>query len=202
MPGTADDTKRISAPATAAHAGTLSTLTGCMFSGKTTQLLHRLDACAVGTVQVFKHAVDTRYAHDAVVSHAGTSMPAITVRSSAEIARHLHRGLTTVGIDEGHFFDARLPDTVQTLVARGLCVLITMLDRDSWGRLFPLTRKLHAIADEMVMLHADCAQCRRPAGRTQRLTPIIDGQMVGGTESYEARCLECWQAPIEPPPIM
>ena len=197
-----DDTRTTEARAPSRRTGTIATLTGCMFSGKTTQMLRRLDGCAVDSARVFKHAVDTRYMHDAVVSHDGTSVPAVTVRSSNEITEHLHDGLTTIGIDEGHFFDGALPETVQALGESGLHVLITMLDRDSWGRLFPVTRKLHAIADEMVMMHADCAQCHRPANRTQRLTPIIGGNMVGGSESYEPRCLECWRAPGEAPPII
>ncbi len=181
--------------------GMIATMSGCMFSGKTTHLFRRLEEYGDQSAVIFKHAVDTRYCNDAVVSHAGKSMPAVVVRSSVELCERLPKGIRTVGIDEGHFFDDELVQTVHALAQRGVNVLITMLDRDSWGRVFPIAKKLNAIADDMVMLHATCARCQRPASRTQRLTPIVNGQMVGGTESYEPRCLECWRPPAEPPPI-
>ena len=180
--------------------GTMIVFTGCMFAGKTTHLLRRIDryeACGVAT---FKHAIDDRYRSDAVVSHGGKATPCIAVRSSAELLGRLPEDVTVVAVDEGHFFDAQLVGLAETLVERGVDVMVTMLDRDSWGRVFPLVKQLNAVADEMVMMHATCARCQRPANRTQRLTPIIDGQMVGGSESYEPRCLECWRPPSESPP--
>ena len=44
-----------------------------------------------------------------------------------------------------------------------------------------------------------CGRCGREATYTQRLTPIIDGNIVGGPESYEPRCRQCWSPPPEPP---
>lgn len=173
-----------------------------MFAGKTTHLFRHLEASRGYAVALFKHVVDTRYCEDAVVSHGGKSMPATAVRSSAELGKRLDEGISTVGIDEGHFFDDDLVPCIQSLTDRGVDVVVTMLDRDSWGRVFPLAKKLNAIADEMVMLHANCARCQRPASRTQRLTPIVNYQMVGGSESYEPRCLECWHPPAEPPPLI
>ena len=180
--------------------GTITVLTGCMFAGKTTHLLRRIDRYDECSVVTFKHAIDDRYRADAVVTHGGKATPAVAVRSSAELCQRLPEDVTVVAIDEGHFFDDQLVGLADTLVERGVDVIVTMLDRDSWGRVFPMVRQLNAVADEMVMLHATCARCQRPANRTQRLTPIVDGQMVGGSESYEPRCTECWRPPGESPP--
>jgi len=144
--------------------------------------------------------IDNRYAADAVVTHGGKAVPAVTVQSSAELRNRLPENIAAVAIDEGHFFDEGLVEVAEDLTDRGVDVFVTLLDRDSWGRVFPIVKRLNAVADEMVMLHATCARCQRPANRTQRLTPIIDGQMVGGPESYEPRCMECWRPPSEPPP--
>ena len=180
--------------------GAITVLTGCMFSGKTTHLLRRIDHCKAGGVATFKHAIDDRYRSDAVVTHGGKATPAIAVRSSAELLERLPEDAAVVAVDEGHFFDDQLVGLAESLVERGVDVMVTMLDRDSWGRVFPMVKRLNGVADEMVMLHATCARCRRPANRTQRLTPIVDGQMVGGPESYEPRCMECWRPPSESPP--
>lgn len=182
--------------------GAVTVFTGCMFSGKTTELLRRIDRLDNQTVVTFKHAVDDRYREDAVVTHGGKAVPAIAVRSSGELSQRVPESAVAVAIDEGHFFDEELVVVAQDLLRRGVDVLVTLLDRDSWGRVFPMVKRLHAVAHEMVMLHANCARCERPASRTQRLTPIIDGQMVGGPESYEPRCTECWRPPPETPPPM
>jgi thymidine kinase len=58
-----------------------------------------------------------------------------------------------------------------------------------------------AEAEEVTKLQAICVECGAPASRTQRL---IDGRpatyddpiiLVGGSESYEARCRRCHQVP-------
>ncbi len=108
--------------------------------------------------------------------------------------------LTTIAIDEGHFFDEPLVGVVRDLRDRGVSCIITALDRDSWANPFPLIDQLSELADENILLHATCAQCGKEANRTQRLTPITDNNMVGGPESYEPRCRTCWQPPLEPPP--
>jgi thymidine kinase len=78
-------------------------------------------------------------------------------------------------------------------------VLLTALDRDSWGRVFPVVERLRAIAHLVREMTTFCARCGGLAERTQRLTPILDRSMVGGPESYEPRCLQCWKPPPEFP---
>jgi thymidine kinase len=61
-----------------------------------------------------------------------------------------------------------------------------------------------AQAEEVTKLNAICVVCGNPASRTQRL---IDGRparwddpvvLVGGLESYEARCRACHEVPSRP----
>ena len=196
---------------------------GCMFSGKTTELLNKLSTHPRPSVLLFKHVIDLRYRADAVVSHLGRARAALRIALPAEILGYIRRGVEVVAVDEGHFFEAGLADVVHDLIARGMNVIITSLDVDSWGRPFTVTQRLrtlaldisqgrnpHAIASrfakcqgrarEPMVRHAVCARCGAVADRTQRLTPIVDGNMVGGPESYEARCQACWTPPPEPPP--
>ena len=61
--------------------------------------------------------------------------------------------------------------------------------------------QLMAIAEVVDKLHAICVLCGSPASRNQRLIEGIPARydsptiMVGGQESYEARCRACHQVP-------
>lgn len=166
-----------------------------MFSGKTTELIRRIDAAPATAVRAFKHLIDDRYHASKIVSHAGKSVPAIEVEQAGEILRYALSRTTFVAIDEGHFFDARLVDVVGKLTKHGIEVAIAGLQPDSWGRPFPLMNQLTSLAEETVVKHATCARCGAEASRTQRLTPIIGGRMVVDPSNYEPRCTKCWQPP-------
>lgn len=183
----------------AAGRGKVVLITGCMFSGKTTDLLRRVGAVPKGTVAVFKHHIDTRYVQRCVVSHNRRSCPAVPVFTHEEIPKLISLPIRLVAIDEAHFFDHGLVDVVKGIRERGLDVVLTALDRDSWGRPFPVVDRLRTIASSVRELATLCARCGAIADRTQRLTPIIDRTMVGGPESYEPRCITCWVAPPESP---
>lgn len=196
--GLQDD--RAAAPSPPSDRGGITILCGCMFSGKTTELFRRLDRCAPAEVVVYKHVIDRRYAADAVVSHAGRAWPATALSSPAQMLGQSTGDARVIALDEAHFFDADLVGVTAELARRGIDLIMTSLDRDSWGRPFELVSRLRAVADETVVLRATCARCGRDADRTQRLTPIVGGNMVGGPESYEPRCTHCWHAPLETPP--
>jgi len=180
--------------------GSVSAFVGCMFSGKTTKLIYKLDDLSAKEFVACKHIIDDRYRADAIFSHGGKSCEAVAVRSAQEILSCVKPNTQLVAIDEAHFFDESLVEVVVSLYTRGVDVMFTALDRDSWGRPFDVVDKLCAMADETIVLRATCAKCQKSADRTQRLTPIIAGCMVGGAESYEPRCQSCWNPPPEDPP--
>jgi thymidine kinase len=182
--------------------GTTTLIAGCMFSGKTRELLRRLRCHPPDRRMAFKHVIDFRYRKDAVVTHDGDYLPAVPVADGREIGGRAPDRLEILAIDEAHFFEPDadgLVDTVQSLARRGIHVVLTGLDLDSWGRPFPVMERLAALVDEPIVMQATCARCGGLANRTQRTTPIIDGQIIGGPESFEPRCENCWSPPPEPP---
>lgn len=183
-------------PGSAQH-GVVSLILGCMFSGKTTELLRRVAAVPAPRVLAVKHAIDMRFAGGEIVSHAGKAFPALTVASAAEIVGLVGPQTALAAIDEAHFFDDGLVDVVRCLQARGLDVVLASLEPDSWARPFPINESLRALADECIVKHATCARCGAVADRTQRLTPIIGGRMVVDPSNYEPRCVKCWLPPID-----
>ncbi|MCH7592528.1 MAG: thymidine kinase [Planctomycetes bacterium] len=190
----------VGAPKT--NSGPVTLISGCMFSGKTTELLRRVASYDRAKVAAFKHAVDVRYSRNEIVSHAGKAYPACAVTSAGEILSRLAPGLELVAIDEAHFLDVDLVDVTGILARRGLAVVLTSLDPDSWGRPFEVLERLRPIAGESVFLQATCARCDAVASRTQRLTPIVGGNMADGPENYEPRCPACWTPPPERAPSL
>lgn len=185
------------------HTGSVEVIVGSMFSGKTDELIRRLRRATIARqkVQVFKPALDTRYAEEKVTSHAGNNFAAMPIQRAAEIPANLHEDTTVVAIDEAQFFDAEIVPMVQQLVNRGLRVIVAGLDTDFRGEPFGMIPVLMAQAEQVDKLHAICMVCGEPASRTQRLVngkpahyndPVI---IVGAAELYEARCRQHHEVP-------
>ncbi len=181
------------------RAGRVELIWGCMFSGKTEELLRRVRALDPDSAVLFKHSRDDRYSTTEVVTHRHDSYQASTVSASAEILERVPPQARFVGIDEGHFFAPSLAGVCQELAERGCTVIVTALDLDSWGRPFASVTRLREQADAVLLKRAVCARCGRPADHTQRTTPITDDNMIGGPEAFEPRCLSCWAPPPEDP---
>lgn len=178
------------------HTGVLEVITGSMFSGKTDELIRRLRRATIARqrVQVFKPAIDIRYAVSKVTSHAGNNFSAIPVSSPEEIFDKLEKETTVVALDEAQFFDPSVIQVVQNLANRGLRVIVAGLDMDFRGEPFGPMPALMALAENVDKLHAICMVCGENASRTQRLVngspayfddPVV---IVGAAELYEARC--------------
>ncbi|WP_018963148.1 thymidine kinase [Coprothermobacter platensis] len=175
--------------------GWLEVITGCMFSGKTEELVRRLRRAVIArkkTVAI-KPTIDTRYDLMAVVSHSGFSFNAIPIGDPKTILS-ISKDAEVVGIDESQFFTIDLIPVIQELLQEKKRVIVAGLDLDFRGEPFGIMPNLLALADEAMKLHAICSVCGNIATKTQRL---IDGKparyddptiLVGGLESYEARC--------------
>jgi thymidine kinase len=176
--------------------GSVEVICGSMFSGKTDELIRRLRRATIARqkVQVFKPAIDVRYAVEKVTSHAGTDFDAIPVEKTAQIRTRLEADTTVVAIDEAQFFDDEVIQVVEELASIGIRVLVAGLDTDFRGEPFGPIPALMAKAERVDKLQAICMVCGEPACRTQRLVngeparydePIV---IVGAAEMYEARC--------------
>ncbi len=176
--------------------GSIEVICGSMFSGKTDELIRRLVRAKIARqkVQVFKPAIDVRYALEKVTSHAGADFAAIPIQKAADIQDKLDADTTVVGIDEAQFMDGEVVDVAQKLAEHGVRVLVAGLDMDFRGEPFGPMPLLMSMAERVDKLHAICMICGDEASRTQRL---VNGQparyadpvvIVGAAELYEARC--------------
>lgn len=170
--------------------GWIEVIVGCMFSGKTEELIKQLKRAQYANqkLQVFKPKIDDRYSEDHVASHNQSMFPSVVVQSSYEILSRVQKNTQVVGIDEGQFFDAELVEVATVLANSGKRVIIAGLDTDWKGRPFGNIPALMAIAEVVRKQHAICMVCGEPATRTQRMVPSDGDILVGSTEAYEARC--------------
>ena len=183
--------------------GWIEVVCGSMFSGKTEEMIRRVRRARIAKqkVQVFKPAIDRRYNSVQVASHNGLQWEASPIARAGEILERLEPDTAVVAVDEAQFFDWELSAVCTELAARGLRVILAGLDTDFRGEPFGPMPLLMAEAEEVTKLQAICVVCGAPASRTQRLIngepaayndPII---LVGGSESYEARCRHCHEVP-------
>jgi thymidine kinase len=184
--------------------GWIEVISGVMFSGKSEELIRRVRRAIIARrkVQVFKSHLDSRYTGlYSVSTHDGREIEAIPVDSAAEIFRLVKPDSELVAIDEAQFLDEEIVTVVSALAARGVRIIVAGTDTDFRGEPFGPMGRLLAIAESVDKLQAICVICGDLATRNQRL---VDGKparydsptiLVGGRESYEARCRHCHRVP-------
>lgn len=178
--------------------GWIEVICGCMFSGKTEELIRRMRRAQIArqTVAIFKPRIDTRFSTEHIVSHSDQSLVSEVV-DDAEAILQRSTDAQVIGIDEGQFFKSNLVDICETLAGQGKRVIVAGLDQDYRGKPFEPIPQLLAVAEYITKTLAICVVCGNPADRTQRKTHQQDRVVVGAKEIYEARCRRCFEPPAE-----
>ena len=186
--------------------GWIEVICGCMFAGKTEELIRRINVLSYArkNILVFKPKIDDRYSTTEIASHAGSKVPCIVISEAKEILNHVNYDTDVVAIDEVQFFDEDVVDICEYLADSGLRVMVAGLDKDFRGEPFGVLPDLLTRAEFVAKLTAVCAKCGAPATRTQR---IINGKpasfndpivLVGAKEAYEPRCRHCHEIVEKP----
>ncbi|MBP1595933.1 MAG: Thymidine kinase [Acidobacteria bacterium] len=175
--------------------GWIEVICGPMFSGKSEELIRRLRRAEIARqrVQIFKPAIDQRFAEDHIVSHSALKIRSASVKDAAELEAALDLRTEVIGIDESQFLGNGLVDLVVRLADLGKRIIIAGLDTDYLGRPFHPVPDLLAVADEITKTLAICMQCGNPAKHTQRLVVSDELIVVGAGGMYEARCRRCFE---------
>jgi thymidine kinase len=185
--------------------GQLEVICGSMFSGKTEELMRRLNRAeyAKQNVLTIKHQIDQRKSKTSITSHNGRERLAFMIDNTQDslnkILELANSNISVVGIDEAQFFPKEIVGIICQLVEKGKRVVVAGLDLDFRAEPFGIMPLLLAIADHVTKLKAICVLCGKDAHHTQRLVngqpakytdPII---LVGAEECYQARCRDCFQ---------
>jgi thymidine kinase len=180
--------------------GWIEVIVGPMFSGKSEELIRRLRRAEIGKqrVQIFKPAIDQRYAKNGIVSHSGLEIPSELVQDGSEILQKVAPRTEVVGIDEAQFLGDTIVADCARLAELGKRVIVTGLDTDFMGRPFEPMPRLLAVAEEITKLLAICVRCGNPAVHTQRIVASEELIVVGAGGMYEARCRRCFEPQLAP----
>ena len=178
--------------------GWIEVITGCMFSGKTEELIRRLRRAQIAkqTVKIFKPRIDARYSDNSIVSHNEQSLPSILIDDIIEVLDHSNDA-QVIGIDEAQFFNESIVHICNLLASKGKRVIVAGLDQDYTGKPFEPIPQLLATAEYITKQHAICVVCGNPADKTQRKTANPERVVVGAADIYEARCRKCHYIPKE-----
>ena len=181
------------------QSGWIEVISGCMFAGKTEELIRRIKTLQFGKkkIKVFKPRIDNRYAIDEIASHSGYKVSCICIDDANDILKYIEEDDDVVCVDEVQFLSKDIVNICEALADKGIRVIVAGLDRDFRGEPFGAMPQLLIHAEFVTKLSAVCNICGSPATRTQR---IIDGKpahykdpiiLVGAVESYEPRCRHC-----------
>ena len=182
--------------------GRIEVVCGSMFSGKTEELLRRVNRARIARqrVEIYKPVIDTRYSEDEVVSHDSNAVISTPVDNSQAILL-LSSEADVVGIDEAQFFDEGLVDVCNQLADAGKRVIIAGLDMDFKGNPFGPMPALCAIAEDVTKVHAICVRCGNLAHISHRIVAGDKQVMLGELQEYEPLCRQCYNETKDPPQV-
>jgi thymidine kinase len=173
--------------------GWIEVICGSMFSGKTEELIRRLNRAKIARqrVEIYKPVIDNRYDEEKVVSHDETAIKSTPVHAASQILL-LANEVDVVGIDEAQFFDNELASVCNLLANDGVRVIVAGLDMDYRGNPFGPIPALMATAEYVTKVHAICIRCGNLAHYSYRTVKDDNLVVLGETESYEPLCRKCY----------
>ncbi|UII22940.1 thymidine kinase [Fulvivirga ligni] len=168
--------------------GWIEVICGCMFSGKTEELIRRLNRSIIAgqKVEIFKPTIDKRYHDEDVVSHNSTAIRSTPVDFASDIIL-MAGNCDVVGVDEAQFFDDEIVNVCNTLANTGKRVIVAGLDMDFEGKPFGPMPNLLAVAEFVTKVHAICASTGELASYSFRLADETGKVLLGQKQEYEAR---------------
>ncbi len=186
------------APPNPPSRGRLEVICGPMFSGKTSELIRRLQAAAEAGDRVIaiKPRADIRCGPAQIATHTGRSFAAVAAAAASGLHGAAGQALV-IGVEEAHFYGPDAAGPLRALVAAGKRVIVVGVEIDHRGRPFEPFATLLPEAHEVTRLTAICARCGAAAIHSQRLVAASGRIVVGGAEAYEPRCEACFEPAAE-----
>ena len=177
--------------------GWIEVVCGSMFSGKTEELIRRLNRALIANqkVEIFKPLIDKRFDKKKIISHKESSIESSPVNFANDILLRVGN-CEVVGIDEAQFFDDEIVTVVDTLANQGRRVIVAGLDMDFKGRPFKPMDSLMSIAEYITKVHAVCMKCGSVASYSHRRTKSKQTIVIGEKDIYEALCRNCFFAAV------
>ena len=179
----------------------VTVITGCMFAGKTTELIEEIHDHDKNRPSenklVVKPKRDDRYDADHIVSHNGDKYPATNISDLRDLYPILKalglNGVKYIFIDEAHFFP-ELHEFLQSPEVHSRFITISGLNFDYQKKWFDgMKFALEMYAQKVINLRARCSKCGSNTAQYTARFDQDDGERirVGGSNTYYACCERC-----------
>lgn len=171
--------------------GKIELIIGPMFSGKTTELIRRVERLSYGKKNIISinHQSDIRYNSSNITSHNGSSIDALSCLHLMPIISKFD-DFDVIAIDEGQFFDD-IVEFSEMMANQGKLVIVAALDGDFKQEPFGQIPQLIPHAEKIDKLTAVCIKCGQDAPFTTRVSHCDNVIKVGGPEMYQSVCRSC-----------
>ena len=180
--------------------GTLETIVGAMFAGKTSELLKRiLWAEHQGNrILVIKSKIDNRYSEGLISTHNNLTHDCFPMTSWDNVRSNFNLSKENYDIlfmDEIQFMvPNETIDNVEEILQKGIDVVCAGLDQDSRGKPWETSSLLLGLADKITKIYGFCNVCGLEATKTFRKAGGGTRTQVGASDIYEPRCLKHWES--------
>jgi len=176
--------------------GKLTIILGCMFSGKTSELIKIIKRykSIKKKVLTLNFSKDKRYNNgDKLYSHDLVGIDAIQIENLKNVfldkeIYEIYKESDVICINEGQFFENLVSFCNIAVDNDNKIVYVCGLNGDYQRNKFGEINDLISIAEKIVHLSALCTYCGEDAYFTQRKIDSDDLVLIGGKESYEPVC--------------
>ena len=179
--------------------GTLETIVGAMFAGKTSELLKRILWAKHQNkkIIVIKPIIDNRYSEKKIITHNDLSHECFAMKNWDEINKKFKlnkKNVDVVFLDEIQFMKTKETiENIENILNNNIDVICAGLDQDSRGKPWETSSFLLGLADKITKIYGFCNVCGMEATKTYRKIEGGERTQVGAADIYEPRCLKHWE---------
>jgi thymidine kinase len=179
--------------------GTLETIVGAMFAGKTSELLKRIlwAKHQDKNILVIKPSIDDRYSEKLIITHNNLSHECYAMNNWDQALKEHNfnkEEYDIIFLDEIQFMKtSETIENVENMLSSGIDVVCAGLDQDSRGKPWETSSFLLGLSDKITKIYGFCNVCGLEATKTYRKTQGGERTHVGAANIYEPRCLKHWK---------
>ena len=154
--------------------GSLETIVGAMFAGKTSELIKRLlwVKDQQKKILVLKPLIDNRFSKELISTHNNISHECYPISDWNDAKKRFNfdkKNLDTLFLDEVQFMKSEETiNNVDDLLNTGINVVCAGLDQDSRGKPWETSSLLLGLADKITKIYGFCNICGQEATKTYR----------------------------------
>lgn len=178
--------------------GKLELILGCMYSGKTTELIRLMNRYKSinNKILAINYKSDTRYGNDnKIYTHNKDGVDALHIDDLKDLSekpffQSQYNSAEIIFINEGQFFHNLYEFCIKAVDVDNKTVIVCGLDGDFRREPFGDMLKLIPLADKVTRLTALCKKCNNgtPGIFTLRTINSSEQTLIGGDESYMPVC--------------